>query len=256
MGKQKHPLYTVWKGMRARCFNPNHVGYPRYGERGIFPVPEWDDYSKFFFWSIDHGYEKGLWLDRIDNDGPYSPENCRWVTPKKSGNNTSKNVIISAFDESKTVSEWGDDIRCAVPLNTVYQRLELGWTPEDAIIQPSKRRSTQRPLSFEWYQAVAESTAVYPDKGELGGLLYVVLGLGGEIGEFSNKMKKILRDHGGVLNEELRKGLLEELSDVLWYLSAVCSELGVSLAYVAQLNMDKLQSRQERGVLGGVGDDR
>jgi len=113
-------------------------------------------------------------------------------------------------------------------------------------------------LSFDTYQMDTFNTAKYPDCGEgtALALAYVALGLAGEGGEIANKVKKILRDDNGVVSDEKRQVILAEAGDVLWYLARVVDELGGSLEVIAQANLDKLQSRKERGVLGGSGDNR
>ena len=77
------PLYSTWKGMRQRCRDPKSKSYPRYGGRGISVCREWDDFAKFRSWALEHGWQRGLQIDRIDADGNYSPENCRIVTCKE-----------------------------------------------------------------------------------------------------------------------------------------------------------------------------
>jgi NTP pyrophosphatase (non-canonical NTP hydrolase) len=253
---RKHPLYQIWKGMRARCFSETHVSYERYGGRGIVPCEEWENYDNFYYWSIENGWEAHLCLDRKDNDGPYSPDNCRWATYKEQGNNTSANVRIFAFGEFKTVSQWSEDIRCAVPLNTLYQRIQSEWSPEKAIICPSFRKATARPITFDQYQAVAESTAIYPGKGTNEGLQYCLLGLASETGELCGKLKKAIRDGKGVITEEVRNDLLLELSDCLWYSASIASELGMSLRNIAERNLEKLNRRLETDTIAGSGDHR
>ena len=111
-------------------------------------------------------------------------------------------------------------------------------------------------LTFEDYQDQAIQTAIYPDRYGMGGLTYAVLGLTNEAGEVAGKLKKILRDGNGELTEVARESLLAELGDVVWYLALVADELSEPLENVAQANLDKLNSRKERGVLGGSGDNR
>ena len=108
-------------------------------------------------------------------------------------------------------------------------------------------------MTFEEYQKEPQKTALYPEAYRL---VYPALGLAGEAGELANKVKKVLRDHGGHLSEEAREAILAELGDVLWYVAQVATDLGESLEAVAQANLAKLRSRKERGRLGGDGDDR
>lgn len=110
--------------------------------------------------------------------------------------------------------------------------------------------------AFDAYQKAARKTAIYPGSGEFPGLAYVSLGLASEAGEIAGKVKKIHRDADGEISEEARLALADELGDVLWYLAQMASELGESLAEIARRNLDKLQDRATRGVLGGSGDTR
>lgn len=109
-------------------------------------------------------------------------------------------------------------------------------------------------MTFDEYQQLARRTAIYPNRGN--NLPYAALGLAGESGEVSDKVKKIIRDKGGVLDEVSRQEIARELGDVLWYLSTMADELKVSLEVIAAQNLSKLLSRLERGVLKGNGDNR
>ena len=109
-------------------------------------------------------------------------------------------------------------------------------------------------MTFNEYQDEAMSTAIYPYKGaDLG---YPVLGLCGEAGEVAEHAKKVLRDDEGVITDARVDSMVKELGDVLWYVAAVAYELGVDLDYIANMNILKLKSRRERGVLSGSGSDR
>ncbi|HUF04254.1 MAG TPA: nucleoside triphosphate pyrophosphohydrolase family protein [Aridibacter sp.] len=96
-------------------------------------------------------------------------------------------------------------------------------------------------MKFEDYQSAAGRTALYPKR--LDNLEYPTLGLAGEAGEVANIVKKIQRDHGGEINEEIRAKLKDELGDVLWYISACADELGLSLEEIAEFNVGKLAKR-------------
>ena len=104
------------------------------------------------------------------------------------------------------------------------------------------------------YQERSRVTAVYPDAGA--NLLYPTLGLCGEAGEVAEKVKKMIRDDGGVLSPERRGALAGELGDVLWYVAQLATEAGLDLDVIARDNLDKLRSREERGALSGSGDER
>lgn len=109
-------------------------------------------------------------------------------------------------------------------------------------------------MRFEEYQKESRRTALYPNAGN--NFIYPTLGLCGEAGEVSEKIKKILRDKDGNVDEETRLAIKGELGDVLWYASQLASELGLSLEDIARHNLEKLFSRKRRGVLRGDGDNR
>jgi NTP pyrophosphatase (non-canonical NTP hydrolase) len=109
-------------------------------------------------------------------------------------------------------------------------------------------------MDFNSYQACSRATARYPDAGR--NPTYPTLGLCGEAGEVADKVKKVLRDHGGVFDEAALAGLRLELGDVLWYVAQLATELGFTLEDIAQTNLDKLASRAARNVIAGSGDDR
>ncbi|MFA5249756.1 MAG: nucleoside triphosphate pyrophosphohydrolase family protein [Candidatus Paceibacterota bacterium] len=109
-------------------------------------------------------------------------------------------------------------------------------------------------MEFNQYQEEARKTAIYPNKDN--NFIYPTLGLSGEAGEVAEKIKKVIRDNGGVVSEEKKAELAKELGDVLWYVANLAEELGLKLEDVAQANIEKLKSRQERGKLHGAGDNR
>lgn len=109
-------------------------------------------------------------------------------------------------------------------------------------------------MNFDEYQKKSRETAIYPDQGD--NYIYPVLGLVGEAGEVAEKIKKILRDSKGEIDDRKKEEIKKELGDVLWYLSQLSTELDLSLGDIAELNIEKLQSRHKKGTLHGSGDDR
>lgn len=141
-GLSKSGLYMVWFNMMERCTNPSIKSYTHYGGRGISVCNEWADISSFHDWAIANGWKKGMEIDRIDNDGGYSPSNCRIVTRTINANNKSCNTRIFAFGENKTYGEWVADPRCSVKYTTLLMRITAyGYSPERAITEPTKKKS-------------------------------------------------------------------------------------------------------------------
>lgn len=114
--------------------------------------------------------------------------------------------------------------------------------------------SLNKKMNFDEYQKKSRKTAIYPDKDR--NFIYPTLGLMGESGEIAEKIKKVIRDKGGKIDEETRTELIKELGDVLWYLANLSTELGISLDKIAVTNIEKLLSRMQRDKLHGDGDNR
>jgi hypothetical protein len=132
-------LYGIWHGMNRRCGNPRAVHYERYGGRGIAVCVEWrEDFECFRAWAISAGYTDDKEIDRINNHGNYQPDNCRWASRKENARNTSRTVLLTAFGETKPISAWAEDDRSVVSSYALNSRLKRGWSPEDAIMRPSK----------------------------------------------------------------------------------------------------------------------
>jgi len=108
-------------------------------------------------------------------------------------------------------------------------------------------------MNFNEYQKEAYKTLIHKDRDNLA---YFALGIAGESGEVADKIKKIFRDKDGVMDENDKKEIAKEMGDVLWYLSQLSQYIDMDFADIAQINLDKLKSRQERGTLSGSGDNR
>lgn len=153
-------LHRVWRGMRERCTYKQHKSYKYYGGRGIRVVEEWDNsFESFFQWALSREYEPGSKLDRVDNDGPYAPWNCRFISHKTQMNNTRMNVFVTAWGETKTLSQWRDDPRCNIEdTHTIVRRIRQGMTAEDAISKSSYFDQCTKIKAFGEVKTVAEWT--------------------------------------------------------------------------------------------------
>jgi len=96
--EETHGLWSIYCSMKKRCCNPKHRSYPRYGGRGIQICHEWaSEFEAFYLWATHNGYRPGLQLDRMDNDGPYAPWNCRWVSPAVNMQNSTNAKLTASF---------------------------------------------------------------------------------------------------------------------------------------------------------------
>lgn len=134
----KHRLYKIWDAMKHRCLNPNSSGFYKYGGRGITICDEWkNDFKAFYDWAMNNGYGEGLTIDRIDNNGNYRPNNCRWVDVKIQGRNKRNNRLLTCKGETHCLSEWVELLGFKNH-TTILSRLRRGWSIERALTEPIK----------------------------------------------------------------------------------------------------------------------
>lgn len=135
-------LYRIWARMRRRCVNPIDPRYEMYGGRGIKICDEWmNSYESFKNWSLSHGYQKNLSIDRINNNKGYSPDNCRWADQRMQSNNTRRNVRYTYNGETHTRAEWARIV--GISVNNLDHRLKKGWDLGEALYTPVRKRSSQ-----------------------------------------------------------------------------------------------------------------
>lgn len=133
--KSKHPLYSIWQQMKYRCTHKSCSSYHNYGGRGITVCDEWtgsDGFMNFYNWSIENGYVRGLSIDRIDNDGPYAPWNCRWVGAKTQQNNKRNNAMITDLD-GKLYTHAQFEEKYGLHQNWLSRKIRRNWS-EAAIL--------------------------------------------------------------------------------------------------------------------------
>lgn len=130
-GHTGDPIYNSWSNMLQRCTNPKHPSYPRYGGRGITVCADWRDGAEFIRWAYANGFRVGLSIERVDNDGNYCPENCRWASRKEQQRNRQANHWVTYNGETKCLTEWAEIL--GMNPATLYHRLEhAGLTVEEA----------------------------------------------------------------------------------------------------------------------------
>ncbi len=134
-GKSKSKIYLVWHAMHNRCYLKNHLHYHNYGNRGIKVHERWHIFENFY---TDMGdCPQGLTLERIDNNGPYSKDNCRWATRKDQARNKRNNRLLLFKDTTRTLAEWSE--LSGVEYNCLTKRLNLGWSNEKALTTPMRK---------------------------------------------------------------------------------------------------------------------
>lgn len=144
-GESDTRLYKVWLDMKRRCYNAKDVDYKNYGGRGITVCDEWkDSFVNFSQWAYENGYDKDApkgqcTIDRIDVNGCYEPENCRWVNIHIQSNNKRNNRILTYNGESHTLSEWCEIVN--IPYNCLQLRLnKLHWSVEKTLTTPTRNK--------------------------------------------------------------------------------------------------------------------
>lgn len=135
-------LYGIYRGIMRRCYNKTDAAYPDYGGRGIVVSDEWrNDFLRF---ASDMGERpSGATVERIDNDGPYSADNCKWATRKEQCNNTRRNINLTWNGRTQTVAQWCDEL--GVSQVMILKRLKRGWSAADALnTRPKKSKYSFR----------------------------------------------------------------------------------------------------------------
>lgn len=138
-GESYSRIYHIWKAMRRRCNIKDCKDYKYYGGRGISVCDEWEnDFAAFREWALANGYQEWLSIDRIDVNGDYCPENCRWASTYEQNNNKRTSKYISFNGKTGTVREFAD--KYGISYSCLYARLKLGWSIEDALLTPLSRK--------------------------------------------------------------------------------------------------------------------
>jgi len=138
-GLSETPEYHSWESMKQRCLNPNHKHYSNYGGRGIAVCDRWLNSSENFLADMGTKPTPKHSLDRINNDGDYSPENCRWATKAEQANNKRTNKpLITIGNKTYTIVQWAK--KMDISASVIWKRLKLGWSEYKAVMTPIQIR--------------------------------------------------------------------------------------------------------------------
>jgi hypothetical protein len=134
-------LYRIWRGMITRCYDERNDNFSYYGGRGIRVDAYWHDLRIFVEWAVNNGYSDELMLERIDNEGHYTPTNCTWATRTTQANNRRSTRLITIHGETKSITQWSQDVRCKVSYYVLRDRLNKGCDPIIALTAPHGARN-------------------------------------------------------------------------------------------------------------------
>lgn len=126
-------LYRIWRHVKDRCLYPKSHAWNAYGGRGIRICDEWLNIVTFYNWAINNGYQDNLTIDRINHNGNYEPNNCRWITIKEQQRNKRNNHFITYNNETHCIGEWEE-----ITNLPIRNRLSKGWTIEKAFTTPKR----------------------------------------------------------------------------------------------------------------------
>ena len=133
-GMSETSEYSTWCEMKKRCFNANNKRYKDYGGKGVTVCDRWKNSFENFFADMGKKPSSDYSIDRIDNDGNYSAENCKWATPKEQANNRNSNRLITIACVTLTIAQWSKEM--GFGYSVIGDRLKSGWSERDAVLIP------------------------------------------------------------------------------------------------------------------------
>lgn len=144
-GYAKSKLYRVWTGIKERCFRDGHINSNRYKGRGIKMCDRWkNSFTSFKNWALQNGWKEGLQIDRINNNGHYTPSNCRFVTNIVNANNKESTILIFYNGKKTPIQFILKEKKISNHYRTIYGRLKRGWDGQEAIDTPIREGNYKR----------------------------------------------------------------------------------------------------------------
>ena len=154
-GMSESRIYNIWTIMKERCLKKYSTSYKNYGNRGIKICEEWLKFENFYKWSLENGYTEILEIDRINVNGNYEPNNCRWVTTKENANNRRNSRYITIEGITKTIRQWENEYNICP--GTMSARVKSGWTGKK-LLAPAIKGRNQYSTNIEEVETITIST--------------------------------------------------------------------------------------------------
>lgn len=128
-------LYRIYSSMKQRCYNPKRDNYKHYGGKGIKICDEWKkSFKAFYDWSMSNGYTNKMSIDRINVNGNYQPDNCRWISMFEQQSNKSTNTLLTYNGKTQILQRWAEET--GLKSYRICTRLKRGWSVERALSEP------------------------------------------------------------------------------------------------------------------------
>jgi hypothetical protein len=143
------PEYHIWRGMLRRCHDPHAITAKHYLGRGITVDPQWETFEQFYH-DMGPRPSSAHSIDRLDNNGPYSAENCRWATQKQQMQNCRTSFRLTCYGHTRSLHEWSDIT--GIPVRTLRRRKKKGWSDVQTIMTPLNQRLSSKILYVYFYQ--------------------------------------------------------------------------------------------------------
>ena len=135
-------IYNIWAGFRRRCYDKKVDAYKWYGAKGITYCKEWDKFENFYEWAKNNGYNDDLTIDRIDVNGNYCPENCRWIPIEEQARNKTSNTVVEYNGEKRCLSEWAEEYN--INYETLLTRIRRGFPFEEVLNHEKYKQYNKR----------------------------------------------------------------------------------------------------------------
>ena len=161
-GMTNTPLYNSWRAMQERCNNPNASNYKIYGGRGVAICSEWLEFEPFARWAMANGFQPGLWIERIDNNGNYEPSNCKWATREEQSNNRRNNHMVTFRSKTMSIAQWSRVT--GIRYSTLRSRFNDGWPPERALTTPAGAKTGPKPRLTATYRGETKTLSEWAEQ--------------------------------------------------------------------------------------------